>query len=263
MTDTREIKVTFPDGSTVVTPFGTNLTELCERYKDNYKSMIVAAKVDNDTKELTYALNSDCRIEFLDMTHEDGMRIYRRSLYFILVKAVHDLFPDRKVIISHSISKGVYCEIIGETELTSSETDMIEKKMRELVDACLPFVKRITSVDDAKEFFEKIGRTDRYHAIEHRNKSYATLYNCGGFDDYFYGYMVPDTGYIKLFELKFYSPGLIIRFPEKTNPDIIPEFKEQRKLFNIFTEFKKWNKILGVDNVGAVNDIIKEGKVND
>ncbi|MCX7710965.1 MAG: nucleoside kinase [Clostridia bacterium] len=259
--DIKQIKIVFTDGREIYAQEGISLLELSKDYETEFKSTIVAAKVDNDIKELNFHLYNDCKVQFIDLTSNDGLRIYRRSLYFILIKAVHELFPDRKVVVSHSIGKGLYCEVKGSKELSEEEVHQIEARMRELVNAKIPFVKRITSLEAAKDYFQKIGRMDRYHAIEHRSKPYVTVYNCGGLDDYFYGYMVPDTGYIQLFDLKFYAPGLILRFPETSKPKELPEFAEQRKLFNIFIEFKKWNKILGVDNVGALNDIIKEGKV--
>ena len=133
--------------------------------------------------------------------------------------------------------------------------------MKQLVDEKIPFIKRIASLDDALEIFSKSSRMDRFHAIEHRSKRYVTVYSCKELDDYFYGYMAPDTGYIKLFELQFYAPGLIILFPDKSKPDVLPVFKEQKKLFKIFKEYKEWGRILGVDNVGALNDIIKAAEL--
>jgi uridine kinase len=109
--------------------------------------------------------------------------------------------------------------------------------MRELVNKKIPFIKKILSIEEAKEIFSKTGRLDRFRAIEYRKKPYVTIYNCDGYEDYFYGYMVPDTGYLKKFALKFYETGLIMISPDKTNPDIIPKFKEQKKLFTIFKEY--------------------------
>lgn len=257
------IKVKFPDGSEREVFEGISLQELSAEYQKNYKSAIVAAKVNNDIKELSYHLYDNCKVEFIDLTYDDGMRIYRRSLSFILIKAVNDLFPDRKVIIGHSISKGIYCEVKGDTLLTVEEVDLIKNRMQEIVASKIPFVKKIMSIDEAKEVFRKVGRMDRYHAIEHREKPYVTIYKCEEFEDYFYGYMVPDTGYLKYFDVKYYSPGLILMYPDKSNPEVIPKFKEQKKLFSIFKEYKNWGNILGVANVGALNDIVKEGKINE
>jgi len=257
------VNVTFADGSERSYPLGTTLLEVSLEMQNKYKYPIVAGKVFNEIKELSYEINEDCQVDFIDLSHEDGMRIYRRSLCFILIKAVNDLFPDRKVVIQHSIGSGLYCEIIGSKELTADEVSQIENRMREIVNAKIPFVKRIMSVEEAMEVFKKSGRMDRYHAVEHRIKPYVTMYNCGGLDDYFYGYMVPDTGYVKKFSLIFYPPGLVLNAPTKEDPGNLPDFTPLPKLFAIFNEYKRWNRILEIENVGALNDIIKEGKIDD
>lgn len=257
------ITVSFQDGSKLLVPKGLTLLELSAQCRHKHKYDIVAAKVDNDIKELNYELTKDCTVEFIDLAHSDGFRIYQRSACFILIKAVNDLFPERKVIIQHSISKGLYCEILGEKQLDVHEVRMIEDRMRQIVNAAIPFVKRLVPIEEAQEFFIKSGRIDRFHAIEHRPKPYVSIYSCDGFDDYLYGYMVPHTGYIKNFKLKFYKSGLILQYPERSNPSIIPAFEEQKKLFNVFSEYKRWNRILGVENVGALNDIVRAGHINE
>ena len=257
------IKVTMPSGEECHIPQGTSLLELSEQCRDMYRSVIIAAKVDNDIKELSFEPVRDCKVEFIDLTHSDGFRIYQRTICFVLIKAVNDLFPQRKVVIEHSISKGLYCEIQGDKELDEAEVKSIEDRMRELIEARIPFVKRVMPVEEARKIFMDTGRMDRYHAMEHRGKSYVTIYSCDGYDDYFYGYMAPHTGYVSRFKLKYYHPGLVLQYPERTNPGLVPKFSEQKKLFNIFSEFKRWNRILGVENVGALNDIIKSGRIND
>lgn len=261
--DINLIKVTFPNGEEKNVPEGISLAELSKEYQKDFISTIIAAKVNNDIKELNFSLNESARVEFLDLTNDDGMRIYRRSLYFILIKAVNDLYPDSKVVISHTISKGIYCEIRGNKGIDEDVVKKIEARMWELVNAEIPFVKRVMSADEARELFEKSGRLDRYRAIEHRRKPYVTIYSCNGFDDYFYGYMAPHTGFIKKFTLKYYSPGLIMSYPEKCKPNDLPQFKEQKKLFNIFNEYKRWGHILDVENVGSLNNIIKAGQACD
>lgn len=260
MENRKSIKVMIDPGVELVLQSGTPLLQLSREYSRLHSFPIIAAKVDNDIRELGYVLENDCRVHFIDLTEEDGMRIYRRSLYFILMKAASDLFPDRRVVISHAVSRGLYCELRGKTELKPQEVEQIETRMHEIVDQAIPFKKREIPLEEAKALFESTGRMDRYHAIEHRNKKLVTIYNCGGMDDYFYGYMAPDTGYIKVFGLKYYSGGLIVRFPERTSPGTLLEFAEQEKLFNIYLEFKKWGRILEVENVGALNDLIKAGR---
>ena len=176
MTGTKEqVKVTMHFGETVTVPKGTTLLELSRRYSSLYKEAIIAAKVDYDIKELTYELHNDCRVRFIDLTEEDGMRIYRRSLYFIFMKAANDLFPDRRVIISHAVSKGLFCELRGDKELEPEEVELIEKRMHEIADEAIPFLKRELPLSEAEALFESTGRMDRYHTIEHRNKELVTI----------------------------------------------------------------------------------------
>ena len=157
----------------------------------------------------------------------------------------------------------MYAEILGDTELTESELSLVEAKMRNLIMQKIPFIKHEMSMDAARDILKKSERMDRYNALEFRTKPYVTVYSCDGLYDYFYGYMVPDTGYIGSFELKFRPPGLLVRFPERINPAVLPEYKEQKKLFNIFTEYKDWVKILGLDNVAALNEKVKSGRIGD
>lgn len=241
----------------------TTLLELARRFKDSYQSAIVAARVNNDIRELSYGLAEDAKVGFIDLTDEDGMRIYRRSLYFIFIKAVNEVFPGRNAVISHPMSNGVYCEIRGDEELTEIDVEAVQKKMNEIVSCALPFEKKIVSTESARELYKKTGRLDKYEVLEHRQKPYVTVYNCGGYEDYYYGYMVPDTSYIKCSSLKFHQPGVVIQFPSKGKPEELPEFEEQKKLFKVFIEYKKWVRILGVENVGALNDIVKAGGIGD
>lgn len=264
MTDTKEqIKVIVEPDQTLIVSKGTTLLELSRDFSKLHCEPIIAAKVDNDIRELSYELRRDCSVRFIDLTEEDGMRIYRRSLYFILMKAANDLFPERRVIISNAVNKGLFCELRGDKKLDPAEVEKLEERMREIVSQTLPFKKREIPLCEAEALFESSGRMDRYHAIEHRNKKLVSIYNCDGMDDYFYGYMAPDTGYIKVFGLRYYKDGMIIQFPDKSAPKELPQYIEQEKLFNIFLEFEKWGSILEVENVGALNDLVKAGKATE
>ncbi len=257
-----KINVTLKDKNFVVEKNST-LNEIVKLFRGEYKSSIVAARVNNDIKDLSFELLEDSNIKFIDLTDEDGMRIYRRSLYFIFIKAVNELFPERNAVISHPMSNGVYCEIKGDEELTEIDVQAVEKRMKEIVAAALPFEKRMITTQEARELYKKTGRLDKYEVLEHRKKPYVTVYNCGGYEDYFYGYMVPDTSYIRCFSLRFHQPGVVIQFPTRGKPEELPNFEEQKKLFKVFIEYKKWVRILGVENVGSLNDIVKAGEVGD
>jgi uridine kinase len=257
------INIKLSGDRTITINAGTTLLELSKSLEKECRARILAARVDNSIKELTSELTEDCSVKFIDITDDDGIRIYRRSLHYVLIKAAHDLFPKRRVLINHSISKGMYIEIIGDKPLEEDEVKMLGKRMEELVAMKIPFEKRQIPLEEARNIFVKSGRLDRFHVIEYRAKPYVTVYRCGDLDDYFYGYMVPDTSYVDKFGLVYYTPGLILLFPEKSNPDVVPEFVEQKKLFSIFTEYKKWGHILEVDNIGALNDVINSGGIDD
>lgn len=239
------------------------LLELSKRFEKNFNYSIVAARVNNDIKDLSYEISEDAEIKFIDLTGEDGMRIYRRSLYFIFIKAVNEIFPDRNAVVSHPMSDGVYCEINGSEALTENDVEKVEKKMREIVESNLPFEKKVISLEEARQLYKNTGRLDKYEVLEYRKKSHVTVYNCGGYEDYYYGYMLPNTGCVKCFALKFYQPGVVIQFPSNSNPEVLQPFEEQKKLFKVFIDYKKWVRILGVQNVGALNDIVNAGEIGD
>ncbi len=257
------IKVTFSENETLIISEETKLFELAPKFQRNFKTTIVAAKVDNVLRELTYPLNISSNVEFIDLTDPDGMLVYSRSVCFLLIKAFHDLFPEKEILISHSISRGLFCEMEDNTSMTQEDVVKIEARMRQLVKDKRPFVKKTLSLDEAMEIFKKMNRMDRFHVIEHRKKPYVTIYNCDGFEDYFYGYMVPDTGYLDLFALKHYRHGLVLQLPQKINPVILPEYQPNDRVFNILIENKRWESILGVENVGTLNDIVVSEKIHD
>ncbi len=260
--ENKKVFVTIDNNKSEI-EINTTLSELSKRFKSESNYPIVAARVNNDIKDLSYEINEDSKVKFIDLTDEDGMRIYRRSLYFIFIKAVNEVFPDRNAVVSHPMSNGVYCEINGSEALTEIDVEKVEKKMREIIASSLPFEKRIISLEDARQLYKNTGRLDKYEVLEYRKKSHVTVYNCGGYEDYFYGYMLPNTGYIDCFALKFFHPGVVIQFPSKINPKVLQPFEEQKKLFKVFIDYKKWVRILGVQNVGALNDIVNAGEIGD
>jgi len=262
MSSEEKITVVCPDGATREYKKGISLLEMSKDFEHLYKTRIMAGRVDNDIKELGFQVDSDCRVQFVDLTHSDGIRIYQRSLSFVMIKAVYDLFPDRKVKINHSVTLGLYCEIEGSSQLTREEVVKIESRMHELVERKIPFIKKEVTREEAREIFEKYGRMDRYRSIEHRAKPYVTFYECDGLYDYFYGYMAPHTGYVDKFQLIYYPPGFVMLHPQKNDPTVVPVFQETRKLFNIFDEYEKWGRILGVPDIGTLNNMVRKGEIN-
>ena len=241
---------------------GTTFEKFLKDSDIKNKSIIVAMLINNELKELTYEICEDSRVELVDLTSEDGIRIYQRSLKFLLIKAVYDLFPDREVEIGNSVRRGVFFEIKNAI-LTEEEVVMIENKMIELANSNIPFKKVIISTEKAREIFLEKGREDRYRAIVNREKPYVSFYVFDNIEDYFYGYMVPSTGYLKNFKLEFKHGGIIVVCPRKENPENLPMLDVPEKLFSVFTEYRHWVKILGVEDVGLLNILVNDGRIDE
>lgn len=241
---------------------GTTLENLAAGRRGMSGALIVAAFLNNEIRELTFEVKEPCNIRFVSLASDDGIRIYQRSLKFLLMKALHDCYPDRDVAIRHSVSKGIFFDVVGPA-LGQEQVRHLERHMHELVARDVPFQKVIVSLEEARRIFRESGREDRYGAIRNREKDYVTLYLFEDVEDYFYGYMVPGSGYLKLFELESAEGGIILVIPKKEHPDRLPEGKIPRKLFNIFAEYTNWIHILGVDDVGHLNERVKNGQMDD
>jgi len=257
---TEKLTITV-NGKQMQTEKGTTLEALAKSTDGQKRPLIVAGKVNNEIRELTYPITKACEISFVDLSDTDGVRIYQRSLIFLLVKAFHDIFPDEEIAVCHSVSRGLFFE--ASNQLGSQAVARIEERMKELVRQDLPFRKETMDTEKAKLRFLKENRTDRYGAIKYREKPYVSFYVLDDMEDYFYGYMVPSTGYLNLFRLEYDNDGIVLISPRTTSPFSLEEHEIPQKLFHIFSEYRQWINILGVDNVGKLNDIVESGKVDE
>ncbi len=223
---------------------------------------VIGAKLNNQVRELSFLIDRDSEVVFIDLSDEDGKRIYRRSVHFVFIKAVYELYPEKKAVIRHSISKGIYFEIEDKHEITSAEVRKIRARMNRITMAAMPFVKMDVPIEEAKRIFLETGREDKFHLIEHREKEYVSMYDLGGTKDYFYGYMVPNTGYLKMFSITKYKYGVVIIFPDRNDPGKLPSFKPQPKLFNVIREHEIDGHLIGCRSLGELNRIVKEGKLD-
>jgi len=242
---------------------GISLEELSQHYTSKYPAQIVAARVNNKLRELSEVLQEDCEVDFVDLSTSDGERIYLRGLIFIFIRACKEIFPDCRVTVEHSMNKGLYCEVHGDFTMSPRQVNRIEQRMREIVALNEPFERFETSIEEAKRIFTDMGFKDKLKILEYRPEQTVHLYRCGWMVDYLFGYMVPCTGYLTQFDLKFYLPGVIIRYPRKEDPHKLPEFIDSPRLSRVFREAEKWGAQIGVENVADLNDIIKHGKAGD
>lgn len=237
-------------------PSGITLEEVSRDFQTAEEHLIVAATVDNELKELHHRLDEDCDIQFIDICSLVGSRIYQRGLAFVFIRACMELFSGCKVSVEHSLSKGLYCEVHYKRPIDQEDVERVQERMKEIIAEDVPFVKNRIPVDEAKDIFREYGQVGKVRLLKYREKPYINMYQCGWLKNYFYGYMVPSTGYLKKFNLKYYSPGIVIQHPRAETVGEIPTFEEQPKLFKIFREFEKWAHILEIDYVASLNDLI-------
>lgn len=234
---------------------GTPLSKVIEDQNISLKHDVLGVFVNNKIKELDYTIYKPKTIEFIDITHPEGMRMYVRSLSFVLQKAVKELFPEAKLQIEHAISKGFYCEIEGlKNPLTNEMVFEINNKMRELVNKNLPFERQEILTTEAIELFKKNKLNEKVRLFSSRPQLYTSVYKLDNIIDYFYGYLIPSTSYLKVFDLLKYYDGMLLVPPKKANPKENEDLILQSKLFDIFREYKEWGEILNVGYMGKINE---------
>ncbi|NLU35490.1 MAG: nucleoside kinase [Clostridiales bacterium] len=239
---------------------GTTLLELFSCNMDTEEPLVVAAKVNNRMRELTYPLMEDCRVEPVDLSMKDGERIYSRSLVLVFLRACRELFPDCTVTVEHSFGGGIYCEVHGCVALSPLVVERIEERMRAIINMDEPIEKKEVSIEEANRIFRQMGLDDKVELMKYRREETISLYKCGNVIDYLYGYMVPSTGYLKKFGLKFYLPGVILQYPKHDDPTKVQPFQDNPKLFTVFRLAEKWSETLGIRNVADLNKCIEEGR---
>lgn len=232
-------------------------------YKEDY-TMYHAVKINNTLKELTYdKLVENDQIQFIDITHPDGMRVYIRTLCLIYIKACRDLYSNVQVSIEHSLNKGLFTEINLNRKITEEDLFDITKKMQEIIDKKININMIKLSVNAAKKIFKAQNMSDKISLLSYWNTECVRVYELEGYYDTFYGYVAPNTEVINLFDLKLFSSGIILRYPSKVNINELPEYSEHVKLAKVFKEAEDWGEIMEVSYVGALNKTIMNNKIND
>lgn len=248
-------------GTTKKVNKGTPLDKVAKDFGVEMKNPILGAMVNNVLEELDFLVFHPVSVQFIDITHPEGMRMYVRSLSFILYKAIDELFPDSHLRIDHSISKGIYCKVtIPQHCLALQDVADIKQRMQEIVDADLPFIHMEEETEEVIRLFESHGLTDKINLLKHRGRNFSSYYKLDGHIDAFYGYMVPSTGYIQVFDLNKYFNGILLQVPQAKNPKEVEPLVIQNKLFEIFQEFSQWIKILDVPNISDLNNSCSNGK---
>ncbi|HDQ34784.1 MAG TPA: nucleoside kinase [Chloroflexi bacterium] len=261
-TEPREtVQSWLADGRTFEAPKGTTLKAFFEAAYPDPPVPVIAALVGGVLRELTWELAQDSRVKPIFLSESDGVRIYRRSLTFLLIAAAHRLFPDVEVYIDHSLPFGAFfCEAANREPFSPAELDAITAEMHRLVAADLPIVREELPLDEALALFEERGVMDKVHLFQSRirnQRMHLRLYNLDGYRDYFHGYMVPSTGYLRYFELlPWGEEGFILRFPRRHEPTQLQEVQDSPQLLQVFREYGSWLRLLRVENVAGLNEAI-------
>ena len=228
------------------------------------KNEIFACKLNYRLRELTYIINRDTEVEFLTLSDYNAMLVYQNSLRYVLCMAIHNLYPNAKVEINHFISQTMSCQITNIDDFIDSNlVNKIENEMRRIIDLDLPFKKRTVSIDEAMKIFDDNGFEDKKRATKYRPEDTAHFYECDGYINYMFGYMVPSTGYLKEFKLILYYPFIVIQFPRSTNKGEIPEFKDEPTFTKVIRESNKWGEILDAKTISDINEKTESLKIID
>ena len=238
---------------------GVSLQEVYNAFELSMPYGAVSARVNNKVEGLSFKVYNNKDVEFLDITSDSGMRTYVRTLFFVLTKAVDEVYPDGEIFIEHPVSKGYFCNLRIGRAVTQADVEAIKQRMQHIIDADMP-VKRINCpTAEAIEVFRREGRTDVVTLLESTGKLYTNYYKLDGKADYYYGSLLTSTGKIHLFELHKYHDGLLLRVPNRENPDMLEDIVHQDKMLSVFSEHHHWQEILGVSTVGDFNIACKKG----
>lgn len=244
---------------------GSTLLDMIPEFDFERPYEIISAKVNNVSQGLKFRVFNNRDVEFLDYRTYAGRNVYCRSLCFLLCKAAQDLFPGCKVVIRRPISKGYFCRLDkpGGESMHRDDIAAIRERMQQLVAADTPFRRHEVQATEAISLFRGLGMPDKVKLLETCGEVYVSYYTLEGFADYYCGALVPSTGYLKIWSLEPYHGGMLLRVPDRHHPENLAPFYEQPKTFDVFAESIKWNRIMGLDNVGDVNLACLGGKASD
>lgn len=249
------------DNSAQLFDKGTSLKEIYDALKLSFPYLVVSAKVNNKTESLNYRVYGPKTVEFVDISDSSGMRCYVRSLCFVLAKAVYDVLPGVQINIEHPISKGYYCVIIGDEHIEQEIVDKIRNRMQEIIDKDFPFIAVEARTEEVVAVFRGFGFEDKATLLESLREIYSKYYEMDGYVDYFYGALVPSSGYLKTFDLQKYNVGLLLRIPDREKPIELEPVVVQDKMSAVYQEQLKFINVLGLDNVADLNIANSKGQM--
>ncbi|MBN1953754.1 MAG: nucleoside kinase [Anaerolineae bacterium] len=258
------VQVQFPDRRTFEAPRGTPLEVYVKEACSSSEVPVIAASVDGELRELAYPLERDAQVTPIWLSDSDGVRIYRRSLAFLMVAAISELYPGVHIVIDHSVPFGGYfCRVLGREMFSAAELELIEERMRAIVAENASITKERVPIGDALAMFMQRGQDDKARLFSRRSKDYLVLYRLHQYRDYFYGYMVPSTAYLPHFALRLLPPGFILQYPRRHRPTELLPYQEYPRLNTVFREYSDWLQLLGVQDVSCLNEAVERQRIQE
>ena len=246
-------------GQTIAVPLGANLDEVYRLAGLQMEYGPVSVRVNNKVEGMHYRIFGPKEVEFLDMTSSSGQRAYTRSLFFVLCKAAHDLYPDCRVWIDIPVSNGYFVDLQLDHAVTLDDVGRLRRRMQEIIAAALPIHRYETTTEQAIQMFNERGTLSKVKLLRSIGRLYTTYYEIDGYQDYYYGSMLTNTSQLYLFGLEKYFDGLLLRIPSREHPGELDEMVHQDKMFGIFKEHHRWQDILGLRTIGDLNEVIERG----
>ena len=244
-------------------PIGSTLSDIYKEINLQMPYGPVSAKVNNKVEGLHYRVYHNKDIEFLNLLTPSGIRTYTRSLFLVLCKAVHDLYPTSSVVIDIPVSNGYYCNLKLGHEITTEDVDRIRTRMQEIIDAKMPIQRYESTTEEAVKMFTELGDIQKAKLLKSSGSLYCVYYVLDDYKDYYYGSMLTNTSQLHLFGLEPYFDGVLLRIPSTQDPSKLGELIRQDKMFEVFKEHHRWQSILGIKTVGDFNEAVKNGLATD
>lgn len=245
---------------------GTTLEQLAKQLQKKEEPVILIAYMDGKLTELFTEIKKDCHVRFVTLKEQAGYMAYKRTATFIFLKACEDLLgkgESTKIAIDYSIGNSIFCDFSSMERIVDDKfAHSIQKRMEQLYESDLPITKRSLDTDQASRYFDSVGFKGKRELFKFRRESKTNIYSMDGYDNYFYGYMAPSTGYIPTFLVSAYQHGVVLQIPKRKQTEEIVPFTPQPKLFHVMQRSREWTKTMGVDTVGALNDEITYGNIN-
>ena len=244
---------------------GTTLSDLAKQVQLPQEPIILLAYMDGKLRELFTPMTKDCHVRFVTLKEQAGYMAYKRTATLMFLKACEDLLgtgATTKIALDYSIGNSIFCDFLEDRVIDEAFARSIQKRMEELAKANLPITKRSLDTDQAAKYFDRIGFKGKKELFQFRRESKMNIYSLDGYDNYFYGYMAPSTGYISAFLVSAYQHGVVLQIPKRKQTEEIVPFTPRPKLFHVMQRSREWTKTMGVDTVGALNDEITHGNIN-